>query len=493
MHGFLNVKATIPQRLMIWSRLKQTPFSQLRDRFKEWIPLSASTDYPKWQRRFMAGRIRLMALLAMAVLGVSALLNLLVVIPALNASGNPAYTVTPDTIHACLLKLLVQELGLLLGVFLLRYSIVRRDYTSAVFLWCSWSILLLPQLQSFLKGELSFNPTGWIIVYMAQAILIPVRWRLHLLSQVTTLGVFVLATLAGFSDPDLARDPDFSASMMGAFYTIIGVYTVMVCFISDLGVYLYERMLKREFDLRRQLRLFLHAVSHDLRNPVLGTMMVLKNLRNPAGDAKLPQVMLERMIESGDRQIQLIDSLLEAHTVETQGIQLNCQMTSVLTMAQTALADLTPFIQEYRATVQLAVAEDLPLVWADPMQIHRVYENLILNVLRNNPAGLELRLDARVVGDRVRCTIDDNGCGLSSQQCEQLFDLYARGPHARQTLGVGLGLYICQQIVEAHRGDIGVSSCPGRGSSFWFDLAIAPQPARLFKLLQSSPPPSPEF
>jgi signal transduction histidine kinase len=75
-----------------------------------------------------------------------------------------------------------------------------------------------------------------------------------------------------------------------------------------------------------------------------------------------------------------------------------------------------------------------------------------------------------VEGEKVRCAIADNGVGIEQQQCDRLFDLYYRGASSRSLSGIGLGLYLCRQIIKAHGGEIGVISSPGQGTTFWFTL-----------------------
>jgi signal transduction histidine kinase len=70
------------------------------------------------------------------------------------------------------------------------------------------------------------------------------------------------------------------------------------------------------------------------------------------------------------------------------------------------------------------------------------------------------------------CTVSDNGVGMSQQQSEHLFDLYFRGGNVRNSLSLGLGLYLCRQIITAHGGEIGVKSAQGEGATFWFTLPL---------------------
>ncbi|MBW4625360.1 MAG: PAS domain S-box protein [Brasilonema octagenarum HA4186-MV1] len=221
------------------------------------------------------------------------------------------------------------------------------------------------------------------------------------------------------------------------------------------------------------LRVFFHAVSHDLRNPVLGTLMVLKNLlSHPEEKILLPRSILERMVQSSDRQLNLINSLMEAHVSEVQGIVLQPQTLQLHTVVEAAIADLEPMLKENQAFLTNLVSDVLPSVNADSTQLWRVYSNLIVNAVKHNPPGLSITLDAIALGDKVCCTVADNGVGMSQQQSQHLFDLYFRGNNVRNSLSLGLGLYLCRQIITAHGGEIGVKSDLGKGATFWFTLPL---------------------
>ncbi|MBD3882804.1 sensor histidine kinase [Phormidium tenue FACHB-886] len=229
-----------------------------------------------------------------------------------------------------------------------------------------------------------------------------------------------------------------------------------------------------EAELRRQLNLFLHAVSHDLRNPVIGTAMVLNNLKaQPGDDLKLPRRILERMSESNQRQLDLINSLIDAHATEMWGIALQSQPTVLSQLVAAAIADLQPILDKEGTQLENRVSPELPLVKVDPLQLTRVYQNLIANALKHNPPGLTLILDAQQEGDHLRCSVTDNGVGIPPQQRKKLFDPYFRGEQKPRSVGLGLGLYLCRQIIQAHGGSIGVQSEIDKGTTFWFTLPYA--------------------
>lgn len=229
------------------------------------------------------------------------------------------------------------------------------------------------------------------------------------------------------------------------------------------------------------VQVFLHAVSHDLRNPVTGGLMVLKSLLEEAeqgdGQAAISRSILERMIQSHDRQLALINSLLETHTNDMGGISLHRQPVHLYPFVADLAANWQPMLQKEDATLQILLPESLAPVNADPNQLCRVYENLLANALKHNPPGLTLTLNAELLSSPaaapcLRCTVQDDGVGMAPEQMQNLFELYKRGDHSRRTVGLGLGLYLCRQIITAHGGQIGVTSQPNAGSTFWFTLPI---------------------
>ncbi|MBF2027577.1 MAG: hybrid sensor histidine kinase/response regulator [Oscillatoriales cyanobacterium C42_A2020_001] len=248
------------------------------------------------------------------------------------------------------------------------------------------------------------------------------------------------------------------------------------------------------------VQVFLHAVSHDLRNPVTGGLMVLKSLLEEAesgtGAATISHSILQRMIQSHDRQLALINSLLETHSNDLIGISLQREAVNLHQLVEQLAADWQPMLKKDDVTLQNQLSKELPLVYADRNQLCRVYENLIANALKHNPPGLTLTLDANSTQvqstpsqsaqhsqpSMLRCTVQDSGVGISPEQTADMFELYKRGEHARRTVGLGLGLYLCRQIVAAHGGQIGVESQPGHGSTFWFTLPIFDSSTKLDKL-----------
>jgi signal transduction histidine kinase len=221
---------------------------------------------------------------------------------------------------------------------------------------------------------------------------------------------------------------------------------------------------------------FLQAVSHDLRTALLGMSMVLNNLYKSTGDTvTLSRPLLERMMTSNQRQLNLINSLLEDHFNEERQLELHRQPIQLNKLIQNLIADYSPMLAQNQATLTQTFPENCPLIDADPIQLRRVLENLLTNALKHNPPGRNLTLQVLVEGHKIHCTLQDDGVGITQEQQKSLFKLYIRGLHTKHLTGIGLGLYQCRGIIKAHGGEIGVISTPNAGSTFWFTIPLAQQ------------------
>ncbi|MDZ8056444.1 MAG: PAS domain S-box protein [Aulosira sp. ZfuVER01] len=225
----------------------------------------------------------------------------------------------------------------------------------------------------------------------------------------------------------------------------------------------------------------LHTVAHDLRTAVMGNLMVLKNLlktqeqTQETSQSQIPmsRSVIERMIQGNDRQLGMIDSLLEIHRCEGQGIALRRELVHFNTLLECSLKDLQPMLNQNQATLNNLVPDDLPLVMADPTRLQKVLANLLTYSLQNNPPGLSFTLKTEVEGDIIRTEIQDNGVTMSKLECDRLFDLYVPEPQACCSTSIALKMYLSRQIIQAHGGEIGIISHRKQGLTFWFTLPLA--------------------
>lgn len=443
------------------------------------ISLSPSAEYRIWQNQFLAKRLRLCLWLALichlsfAVINLASLVWLSfpeILRDRIIILGDIA---TYERLERWKIISDWVSITALIGCLIVRKRSWGQRHPRLIFLVMSWSMALLPQI---LGTAMGFPiPTSWDFIFMAQVILIPIHWRLHLLAQsVTVLYYFIVNPLLGLNQ---------LPGTTGLFSLENVTHALLIYLISNIAAFLYDRLQQREFESRRELRLFIHAVTHDLRIPVMGTSIVLQNLLRKAqatdGQATITAPKLEQLLDGSNRQINLINSILEAHTSETQGMTLHCQPLQLSTLVSSVLVDTDALLHQNQIQLNNRITDDLPLIQADGNHLCRVFNNLITNALTHNPSGIQLTLGATLLKSKMLyCTIQDTGIGIPLQQQSRLFEIYYRGEQSRYMPGLGLGLYLCHQIITAHGGKIGVISQPGKGATFWFTLPVVADKGR---------------
>lgn len=211
----------------------------------------------------------------------------------------------------------------------------------------------------------------------------------------------------------------------------------------------------------------LAIVSHDLRNPLTTIATGTSLLEETVASAR-EHKYVTAIGNAATRMQGLIDQLLDVAKLDTGNVELHPEPCDVASLFEATLAMFQ--LRANDAQVELSVdADAVPPVRADRERVLQILSNLLGNALKFTGAGGQIALRARPEGDAVRIEVADTGPGIPADQVPHLFERYWQGrPRGRGSLG--LGLYICKQLVEAHHGRIDVETAPGAGSTFWFTL-----------------------
>ncbi|MBK7860319.1 MAG: hypothetical protein IPJ65_17255 [Archangiaceae bacterium] len=218
----------------------------------------------------------------------------------------------------------------------------------------------------------------------------------------------------------------------------------------------------------------LAVVSHDLRSSLTAIRLVTSPLRSrPPPDENLA-LRIGKIDLAAQRMNHLIDDLLETARAEAAGLELHCERCDLAPLISEACA----LVEEQAALKQIKLSSVAPHLEAfvDRERVSRVLSNLLGNAIKFTPRGGEVstRLD-REPGF-VRVSVSDTGPGVSPDQLPRLFEKHWQASASRSR-GLGLGLYIAKNLVEAHGGTIRADSVPGHGATFSFIVPTSADPS----------------
>jgi signal transduction histidine kinase len=237
-----------------------------------------------------------------------------------------------------------------------------------------------------------------------------------------------------------------------------------------------ERKAAEAFDqLRRaneELQQFAYVASHDLQEPLRTVSSFLDLLEERLSNQLTTesQEFLSFARDAVDQMRSLVGDLLRyARTVIHSRPRQNIDVRIAIDLA---MADLRDAIRTTGA--EFTIAEDLPHVHADQVQVRQLFAALLSNALRfRSDAAPRISIGAKVIDKMVRFEVTDNGIGIPSRFHDRIFQVFERLQVSRRDGGSGIGLALCKRIVELHEGRIGLESEVGSGSTFWFTLQPA--------------------
>ncbi|MEK0446377.1 MAG: hypothetical protein RLZZ399_1698 [Verrucomicrobiota bacterium] len=233
-----------------------------------------------------------------------------------------------------------------------------------------------------------------------------------------------------------------------------------------------EEELKRTLaELERSnadLAQFAYIASHDLQEPLRGVAGCVSLLEKRYGaqlDAGAKE-LIQHAVSSASRMQTLINDLLAFSRVGTHGRPF--EPTDCNAALKLALSNLGTALEETGAIIS---SDPLPSVWADPVQLTQLFQNLVGNGVKFcEGRSPRVHVSARSEGGTWVFTVQDNGIGIDPQYWERIFVLFQRLHSRSEYSGTGIGLAICKRIVERHGGRIWVESEVGKGSTFFFTL-----------------------
>lgn len=223
---------------------------------------------------------------------------------------------------------------------------------------------------------------------------------------------------------------------------------------------------------------FLSAAAHDLRTPltvVLGQAELLERRMTRDPNAPPDAAGITRIAREARRLRDLVSELLDAQRLE--------QGAAIMSPVDSDLRDVVRAVHErfrdHGLDLRLRVSDEPIISSVDRMRLEQVLDNLVENALKYTANGELPELALESTGSEARLLVIDHGVGIPEDERERIFERFYRASNVQSITdtGMGLGLYICRRIVEAHGGRTWVEPTPGGGSTFIVVLpAVATEP-----------------
>lgn len=230
-----------------------------------------------------------------------------------------------------------------------------------------------------------------------------------------------------------------------------------------------EKQNQQLVELNKTRTELINNVSHELRTPLVSIMGFSNILQRHEIKPELIREASEQIQSAGGRLSRMIDDLLQLNRASTKGWVVNVERLDLGEIAKYVVESLSPLHKTHQFTFDYP-KNGYPLIDGDRKLIRQVIENLLINAIKYSPDGGEIK--CTVTNDqknhKLSLIVQDEGIGMTEEENKRVFQRFyrAKNPKTENIAGLGLGLTICKDVVEALKGEITSTSSFGKGSCF---------------------------
>jgi signal transduction histidine kinase len=222
---------------------------------------------------------------------------------------------------------------------------------------------------------------------------------------------------------------------------------------------------------------FITVAAHELRTPLTSLKLQLQGLARllqPLPDAEPVLSRFHGVVRQLSRLGRLVESLLDVRRLHTGQFQLQRESVDLVELVQDVVAHVAPDLARAGCEVSLKVQSHVTGVW-DRTQLEQALTHLLANAMKFG-AGHPIELEVEQREGLARLLVRDHGIGVAPEALERIFGRFERAVSVREYGGLGLGLFLTRQIIEAHGGTIQATGRPGEGATFILQLPASPPP-----------------
>jgi two-component system sensor histidine kinase/response regulator len=235
---------------------------------------------------------------------------------------------------------------------------------------------------------------------------------------------------------------------------------------------------------------FLSMASHELKTPLTSLKGMLQLLQRRLERTHPSEASTVTLMNRAVHRIEiLVQDLLSTSLIELGQLRLQKQQVDVIALCKSVIEEFQLTFHP-PATVYLEAPQEPLMAFIDGDRLSQVLLNLLMNARKYSPRSAAIIMKVMQRADMCMITVQDHGVGIASDQIEHIFERFYRAPEVEvqtgPSPGLGLGLYITQQIIDLHGGKVLVESTPGQGSTFTVQLPLVGQEERSACSLQGS-------
>jgi len=248
------------------------------------------------------------------------------------------------------------------------------------------------------------------------------------------------------------------------------------------GCVVVFRDVTKERTIDRMKSEFVSLSSHQLRTPLTAVKWGLETVLNGEVGELNPQQKeyLTDVNNSNEREIELVNSLLNVSRIESGRIIITPQPTNIVKLANDVVGRLKTELVKKDISLVVDAQDNLPQINLDQSLVANVYQNLITNGIYYSPKGSKITLTISADDKVITSSIKDEGIGIPEDEKSRIFERFYRASNAvkERPDGNGLGLYIVKSIVESSGGKLWFESKIGQGTTFYFSLPLSGMKAK---------------
>ncbi len=298
------------------------------------------------------------------------------------------------------------------------------------------------------------------------------------------LGAGLFATaLSAVASAFVFLPPYFSFEIGSDDWLQVAVFAFAACVIGSLSasrrqLLVKEKAARIEAEKANAVKdEFLAAVSHELRTPLTTIKTLARVMQRRETDEEERREFLADIVSECDRQIDLVNNLLDLSVITAGGLEIKLMRVDVREILLVCKKIERIEAAEHNHTLSVEVAPDVEFVLADHNALRRALCTIIENAIKYTPDGGYIKLRARRENNNVIIEILDNGRGIREEDLPFIFDKFYRGQiednmNEPEVPGIGLGLHLARELIERMNGTISAASSIGQGSIFSIKLPI---------------------